>query len=223
MSSTPRKIGCARCSSTRMPRVASRCEPPWCPRKVPPKTSSRKAHGPTVDHIRKVTDEAVVRCANPDERLARIEVVDDEAQLFARQRDEAVEEHEQIGGCQVLDARDVVPGIADLWTRLLRRIDEAVGVLREQDRAVEAVARGQEPREHRHGFFAAILLVGRDQHDVLATTWTRTAFVGEPARTVGNGMRVAGAGRQNHHHKQERHQGLTRRENALHFGIRFNV
>ena len=55
---------------------------------------------------------------------------------------------------------------------------------------MEAVVRRQDLREHGQRLLAAILLVGGDQHDVLASARPLAACVGQPERALGHGVHL---------------------------------
>ena len=69
-----------------------------------------------------------------------------------------------------------------------RRVNFALFVDPEQHGTVKAVMLAQNSSHHWHGLFAAVFLIGGDEHDVLAFAGTVTARIDQPFRTIGNGM-----------------------------------
>lgn len=119
-----------------------------------------------------------------DERFAGIDVLHDLFALGHRQREQTTEEDDLIGLRQVFEAGDVV-GLECLLFPFLgihrhAGVDQAVFVDGKEDGAVEAVMGAEDFREHRHRLFAAVFLVGRDEHDVLPFAGAFAAWVGQP-------------------------------------------
>lgn len=120
-----------------------------------------------------------VRCrADADDRLAGVYVFDDILHLVVGQVAKAGENHHQVGGPKRLEAGDVVIDLG---------IDGSVfGIDGEENRALEAVVHGEDLGQRRHGFLGAILLVARNEDDVLAFAGTVVAVIDDP-RLVGCG------------------------------------
>ena len=49
---------------------------------------------------------------------------------------------------------------------------------------------GERAGEHREGLLAAVLLIGRDQHDVQAGAGAFAALIGQPEEAVGDRVRL---------------------------------
>ena len=108
---------------------------------------------------RTVVVEGVGRGADADHRTPRVHVVHEVRHLVLGQMPVAGEHHREVGVLEGLESRDVVGD---------GRIDLAgLAVHREQHRAAEAVALGEDPRQGRHRFLGAVLLVAGDEDDVL--------------------------------------------------------
>ena len=104
--------------------------------------------------------EGVRRGAHADDRLARLDVIDDVLHLLVGQIAEAREDDHQVGRLERLQAGDVVVAGSGLIVPSL--------VDGEQHGALEAVMLGQDLGQLRQGLLGAIFLVAADQDDVLA-------------------------------------------------------
>ena len=135
-----------------------------------------------VDLVRQRPVEPVVSGAQREDRPTRIDVVDDELALRHRQGQQARIEQDEVGFRQQFQARDVVfsEGFPLLGIHRHRGIHLALLVHREEHRAIEAMMRAEDLRHHRHGLFAAVLLVRCDQDDPLAPAGTGFAGVFQP-------------------------------------------
>ena len=150
-----------------MPRVL--CLPwlPWWLIQVSPSTCRPKppSHSLLFQRVlgvglARLDVEGVRRGPQADDRLARLDVVDDVLHLVVGQVAEAGEDDHQVGRLERLQAGDVVVAVG---------VDRAVlGIDGEQDGAVEAVVLGQDLGQLRQRLLGAVLLVAADQDDVLA-------------------------------------------------------
>jgi len=137
--------------------------------------------------------EAVVGRAYADDRLSRIEIVDDVLDLFVRQRDHPAEQNQQIGLAEVFQARDVVSHVLVFPMCLHRGVGLAFVVHRKKNGAVKAVPFGKYRGQHRHRLLATVFLIGSDQDDVLAVAGAiGCTLVGQPERALGHGVRSCG-------------------------------
>ena len=125
---------------------------------------------------------------DPDDRLARVEVVVDVLQLFGRKRQQAAEQDQQIALFQMFKSGNVVNDSLIFPANLLSRIDFVVLIQAEQHRAMKPMMTSQQPGQHRHRMFTAVFLIGRNQHNMLASPRTFLSRIGQPERTLGNRM-----------------------------------
>ncbi len=127
------------------------------------------------------------RGAETDHRPAREEVLVDPFHLIVRQRPEAGEHEDQVGGPQ---------GFESGYVRLLVRVDDpGLRIDGEEDGAVEAVAERQDRGELGQCLFGPILLVAGDQDDADAVAGSSYPFVHQPSisRLRGDGSDGHGA------------------------------
>ena len=116
--------------------------------------------------------EGMRRGAQPDDRAARLHVAVDVRHRGVRQRAEARRDHHEIGVRKPFEPGEIR---AHVGIDLPRR-----GIDREEHVAREAVPLGEDPRELRHCFLGAILLVARDQHDGAPDAGPAFSGDGEP-------------------------------------------
>ena len=113
--------------------------------------------------------ERVRRCPQPDHRSAAGEVVAQVRHLLGRRVEEAGEDHQQVRLLEHLQPGKIRGS----------RFDMAAAVDAENHRALEAVRLRQDPRQRRAGLLGAVLVVGRDEHDVLPLPRTTAARIGD--------------------------------------------
>ncbi|MFN9954151.1 MAG: hypothetical protein ACK55I_13715, partial [bacterium] len=100
---------------------------------------------------------------------------------------EAQQHHDGIGGVECARVGEAAAGI---W------VDKALGIHRKENRALEAVALGQDAGEHRHRLFGAVFFVACEQDDVLAGARALAGGEFQPTGTGGEGFRGDGRERE---------------------------
>ena len=102
-----------------------------------------------------------------DDRLARLDVIDNVLHLFVGQLAKAGEDHQQVGRVEGFQSGDVLRAGID---------QPGLGIDGEEHGTLAAVACGEDLGQLRDQFFAAVLIVGGDEHNVLARERSRLAL-----------------------------------------------
>jgi hypothetical protein len=120
-----------------------------------------------------------VEVRNPDHGLAGLQIAIQWRHLFLGQIPEAGEDHQQIRRVQRFHAGNVLH---------VGRVDQArARIDREEHGAGEAMLRGEDLRQLRERFLRAVLLIARDEDDVLALAGALAACIDHPRITRGVG------------------------------------
>ena len=122
--------------------------------------------------------ERMGRCAQAEDRLARVDKIGDVLHLVVRQVAEPGGDDHHVRVRQMFQTGDVV---------LIVGIDRAVlGIDREQHRASETVPDSQDLAEHWHDLLRTVFFVSRNQHDMPAGPRPVAARVHHPGRVGGS-------------------------------------
>ena len=170
-----------------MPRVDSRCQPPWCFMNAPTQQLLQRDL-PAVLLVRSTAPETMIGRPQRDQRLAGIEVVVELSLLNVGQLQVARHPDQAVRARQMLQTRHSMPPGPVLEGSRQGRIDLAVLVDAEEHRGVESVMLRQDPGQHRQGLLGPVLLLGGDQHDVLALAGTLAPGKGQPQLALRNRM-----------------------------------
>src|SRR5262249_16295278 len=116
--------------------------------------------------------ERVRRRPNSNHRLPSLQIVLDDLQLIVRQIPPPREDNDQIRILDRFDTRNALPDV---------RLDDArLWINRKQHPAIKPMMLRQNLRQLRQRFLRPVLLIARDEDNLLALAWTILAFVINP-------------------------------------------